>query len=48
MARPNLCCAQVVLGQSKADPSKYVAMKVVFLQSPEMLEDPEHLAILHK
>ena len=26
----------------------YVAMKVVYLQSPEVLDDPEHLAILRK
>ena len=40
--------AQVVLGQSKKDPNVYVAMKVVYLQSPEVLDDPEHLAILRK
>ena len=39
---------QVVLGQSKKDPNVYVAMKVVYLQSPEVLDDPEHLAILRK
>ena len=39
---------QVVLGQSKTDPAKYVAMKVVYLRSPDVLDDPEHLAILRK
>ena len=53
---PNSCCGsadcvqrlQVVLGQSKTDPSKYVAMKVVYLRSPDVLDDPEHLAILRR
>ncbi|CAL5227092.1 g9998 [Coccomyxa viridis] len=40
--------SQVVLGQSKKDQNVYVAMKVVYLQSPEVLDDPEHLAILRK
>jgi len=44
----HLLPVQVVLGQSKKDPNKYVAMKVVYLQSPEILDDPEHLAILKK
>ena len=38
----------MVLGQSKTDPSKYVAMKVVYLRSPDVLDDPEHLAILRR
>ena len=53
---PDSCCRpaecvwhlQVVLGQSKTDPSKYVAMKVVYLRSPDVLDDPEHLAILRR
>ncbi|CAL8466722.1 g6258 [Coccomyxa elongata] len=40
--------SQVVLGQSKKDQSVYVALKVVYLRSPEMLEDPEHLAIMRR
>jgi hypothetical protein len=39
---------QVALGQSKKDPNVYAALKVVFLRSPEMLEDPEHLAIMRR
>ena len=38
----------MVLGQSKTDPTKYVAMKVVYLRSPDVLDDPEHLAILRR
>ena len=40
--------AQVALGQSKKDPNVYSALKVVFLRSPEMLQDPEHLAIMRR
>ena len=37
-----------MLGQSKDNPKRYVAMKVVYLQSPEVLEDPEHVAIMRR
>ena len=38
--------AQVVLCRNKKEPSKYAALKVVFLQSPQVVEDPDHLAIM--
>ncbi len=38
--------AQVVLCRNKKEPSKYAALKVVFLQSPQVVDDPEHLAIM--
>ena len=40
--------AQVVLGRSKKDPKKVRALKVVYLQSPQMLEEPEHLEIMKR
>ena len=38
--------AQVVLCRNKKEPSKYAALKVVFLQSPQVVDDPDHLAIM--
>lgn len=43
-----IVAVQVVLAQSKKDSNEYVALKVVFLQSPEMQEDPEHVAIMRR
>ena len=40
--------AQVVLGRSKKDPNKYAALKVVYLQSPQVVDDPEHMAIMKR
>lgn len=41
-------CSQVVLGRDKKNPKKVRALKVVYLQSPQMLEEPEHLEIMKK
>ena len=38
----------MVLGRHKRESKKVRALKVVYLQSPEMLEEPEHLAIMKK
>lgn len=38
--------AQVVLCRNKKESSKYAALKVVFLQSPQVVDDPDHLAIM--
>ena len=38
----------MVLGRHKKDPKKVRALKVVYLKSPEMLEEPEHLEIMKK
>lgn len=37
---------QVVLARDRLDKSKYVALKVVFLQAPEVVDDPELLTLL--
>ena len=37
---------QVVLARNKKEPSKYAALKVVFMQSPQVVDDPDHLAIM--
>ena len=40
--------AQVVLAKHKNIPKKFVALKVVYLRSPDMLQEPEHLAIMKR
>ncbi len=43
-----LRAAQVVLARNKKEPGKFAALKVVYLQSPQMVDDPEHLAIMKR
>jgi len=38
----------VVLARNKKEPGKFAALKVVYLQSPQMVDDPEHLAIMKR
>ncbi|KAK9831839.1 hypothetical protein WJX81_000472 [Elliptochloris bilobata] len=40
--------SEVVLARSKKDPNKYAALKVVFLESPQVVDDPDHLAIMKR
>lgn len=40
------CNAQVVLAKHKTVPGKMAALKVVYLQSPDMLMEPEHREIM--
>lgn len=44
---PPVCMVQVVLARHRTS-GEYAALKVVFLESPAVASDPEHLATLQR